>query len=70
MPDNPKEREIAQMRGFARKLITESGIIADTFDGTVGNANYRERIATCFYGVSLFLALTGRRPSEYLEMTE
>jgi len=59
------ERELA---AFGKKILTEAALIAEVFDGTIGDGAFRNRVATTYYAVGLFVQLTGMRPKEYIEL--
>lgn len=62
--------KVKQLRGFAEKIIREAALIAETFDGTIGDGSFRNRVATCYYATGLFAQLTGMRPAEYLKLIQ
>ena len=59
-----------QTQRLAKALLREAGILADTFDGTIGDGAFRNRVATLRDGLEIFQLLTGCRPTDYLAYAE
>jgi hypothetical protein len=55
-----------QTQRLAKSLLREAGILADTFDGTIGDGAFRNRVATLRDGLEIFRLLTGCGPEDYL----
>jgi hypothetical protein len=55
-----------QTQRLAKSLLREAGILADTFDGTIGDGAFRNRVATLRDALEIFHLLTGCRPDDYL----
>jgi hypothetical protein len=59
-----------QTINFARSLIKETVLMAEVFDGTIGDGAFRNRVATLFYALRIFRELTGNQPATYLTESE
>jgi hypothetical protein len=58
-----------QARNFAKSILKEAAMIAEAFDGTIGDGAFRNRVATLNDAIDIFMKLaplSGPSATSYL----
>lgn len=54
--------KLRMARGFAKAIVLETELIAQTFDGTIGDGAFRNRVATLESAINIFEKATAVNP--------